>query len=95
MGKTECKNQKQLTILNLRMQLENICLCKYLESQNKTLYSLVVPDNKVRSIITSLLIKQDLCNQPNLQEYWKTENKATGKVFKDSQSFLELRYLAQ
>ena len=59
------------------------------------MYSLVVPDNKVRSIITSLLIKQDLCNQPNLQEYWKTENKATGKVFKDSQSFLELRYLAQ
>ena len=57
--------------------------------------SLVVPDNKVRSIITSLLIKQDLCNQPNLQEYLKTENKATGKVFKDSQSFLELRYLAQ
>ena len=46
------------------------------------LYSLVVPDNKVRIIITSLLIKQDPCNLPNLQEYLKTEKKATGKVFK-------------
>ena len=55
----------------------------------------MVPDNKVKSIIASLLIKQDLCNQPNLQEYLKTEKKATGKVFKGSQSFLELRYLAQ
>ena len=94
-AKTDCKNQKQSTILNLRIKLENICLCKDLKSHNKTMYSLVVPDNKVKSIIASLLIKQDLCNQPNLQEYLKTENKATGKVFKDSQSFLELRYLAQ
>ena len=45
-------------------------------------------------MITSLLIKQDLCYLPNLQEYLKTENKATGKVFKGSQSFLELRNLA-
>ena len=36
MGKTEGKNPKQSTILNLRMQLENICLCKDLKSQNKT-----------------------------------------------------------
>ena len=74
------------------MQLENICLCKDLKSPKKlNLYSLVVPNNKVRTIITSLLIRQDLCN---LQEYLKIENTATGKVFKDSQCFLELRYLA-
>ena len=45
--------------------------------------TLVVPDNKVRTLITSLLLKQDLSNLPNLQEYLKTEKKAIGKVFKD------------
>ena len=35
-AKTECKNQNQSTILNLRMQLKNICLCKDLKSQNIT-----------------------------------------------------------
>ena len=89
-GKSECKNQKQSTILNLRMQLENICLCKDLKSQNKTEFVFISGP-----IVTSLLIKQDLCNLPNLQEYLKIKKKATGKVFKDSKSFLELRYLAQ
>ena len=51
----------------------------------------MVQDKTVRTI-TSLLIKQYICN---LQEYLKTEKKATGKVLKDSQSFLELKYLAQ
>ena len=64
--------------------IRNICSYKDLKSQNKTEFvSLVVPDNKVRINITSLLIKQDLCNLPNLQEYLKTEKKATGKAFKD------------
>ena len=35
-GKVNAKTQKQSTILYLRMQLENICLCKGLKSQNKT-----------------------------------------------------------
>ena len=41
----------------------------------------MVPNNKVRTIITPLLIKKDLCNLPNLQEYLKIEKTATGKVF--------------
>ena len=40
-GKTECKNQKQSTILNLRMQLESSCLCKDLKSHNKTDFVLI------------------------------------------------------
>ena len=40
----------------------------------------MVPNNKVRTIITFLLIKQDLCNLPNLQKYLKPDKKASGKV---------------
>ena len=35
-GKNWMQKPKQSPILNLRMQLEIICLCKDLQSQNKT-----------------------------------------------------------